>query len=66
MPVIVQSEDADEWLFQGNEPSAVVPLLKAVPSDYLVATAVSTRVNSVRNDDASCLEPVAYSLPVLP
>ena len=41
MPVIIPGEQADDWLFQGNDPSAVVPLLKPVPSDYLVATAVS-------------------------
>lgn len=63
MPVIVHSADAEDWLFEGNDEAAVRPLLKPAPSDYLVATAVSPRVNSVRNDDPGCLEPVSYELP---
>ena len=61
IPVIVQSDQADDWLFQGNPPAAVMPLLEAPPNDYLVATAVSPRINSVRNDDPGCLEPVPYA-----
>ena len=44
MPAIIPSEHADEWLFQGNDSASVKPLLKAVSTDYLVATAVSPRV----------------------
>ena len=62
MPVIVPSDTADDWLFRGNDATTVMPLLEAAPSDYLVATAVSPRVNSVRNDDPACLEPVPSSL----
>ena len=32
-------------------------LLQPAPEDVLVATPVSARVNSVRNDDPACLEP---------
>jgi putative SOS response-associated peptidase YedK len=65
MPVIVQGEHADEWLFQGNDPATITPLLQPIPSDHLVATAVCPRVNSVRHGDPACLEPVPYPLPVL-
>jgi len=61
MPAIIGSDHADDWLFQGNESPAVKSPLEAVPSDYLVAAAVS-RVNSVQNDDAACLEAVPYPL----
>lgn len=66
MPVIIPGEHADDWLFQGNEPAVVLPLLQPVASDYLVATAVSPRVNSVRNDDPACLERAPYPLPFNP
>lgn len=67
MPVIIPAEDADEWLFQGNAPAAVLPRPQPVASDYLVATAVSRRVNSMRNDDPACLEPDgAYPVPAAP
>jgi putative SOS response-associated peptidase YedK len=56
MPVILTAEDAEEWLFQGNEPSSVQRLLAPAANEYLVATPVSTRVNSVKNDDPACLE----------
>jgi putative SOS response-associated peptidase YedK len=63
MPVIVPAELLDDWLFQGNAPAEVRELLVPVADDYLVATAVSPRVNAVRNDDPACLEQVPYLLP---
>lgn len=63
MPVIVSGEQLDDWLFQTNEPELVRGMLTSIPDDYLVATPVSPRVNSVKNDDAACLEPVDYVLP---
>ena len=36
----------------------VLDLIAPAPDDTLVATPVSTRVNSVRNDDPACLLPV--------
>jgi putative SOS response-associated peptidase YedK len=62
MPVVVTSDQLDDWLFQGNEPDAVRSLLVPAPDDLLIATPVSPRVNSVRNDDAGCLEQVPYAL----
>jgi putative SOS response-associated peptidase YedK len=57
MPVVLPADRLDDWLFQGNEPDAIRDLLAAAPGELLTATAVSRRVNSVKNDDPACLEP---------
>jgi putative SOS response-associated peptidase YedK len=64
MPAILTTEQAGEWLKRPD-----VRLLGPVPDDYLVATAVSSRVNDVKNDDPSCLAPAeadALRKPQLP
>ena len=57
MPVILPPEAWPKWL---GEQSAhwdeLLALLKPYPADRMRAYPVSTRVNSVRNDDASLLE----------
>jgi putative SOS response-associated peptidase YedK len=64
MPVVLPSDGLDEWLFQGNEDhEALRAFLGPAPNDTLVPTAVSPRVNSVKNDDRACVEPVDYPLP---
>jgi putative SOS response-associated peptidase YedK len=52
MPVILAPDQVDRWLHRGDP-----ALLQPAPDDTLVATPVSARVNSVRNDDPACLEP---------
>jgi putative SOS response-associated peptidase YedK len=52
MPVILPAALVDRWLAEGPPP----PLPPAEPG-LLAARPVSQRVNSARNDDASCLEP---------
>jgi putative SOS response-associated peptidase YedK len=37
----------------------LLPLLLTYPAEGMVATAVSARVNSPRNDDSGCIEPAA-------
>ncbi len=60
MPVIIQPEDRDRWLDAGIEdPAAVADLLKPLPDGRLAPIPVSTHVNSVRNDDPACLQPIA-------
>ena len=63
MPVILEDEAADEWLNQ-NETDAerLLKLLRPIADDYLIATPVSQRVNSVKNDDPECLVEVATLL----
>jgi putative SOS response-associated peptidase YedK len=52
MPAVLSREDAAAWL------AAPAPtLLRPAADGLLVATTVSPRVNSVRNDDPRCLEP---------
>ncbi len=59
MPVILAEEVIDDWLDPREEDiERLMRLLRPAPDDLMVATAVSQRVNSVKNDDAACLEPV--------
>jgi len=57
MPVVLEEEAIDDWLYVGQEPAALAELLRPVRDDMLAATYVSTRVNSVKNDDPACLAP---------
>ncbi len=60
MPAIVDDEAVDIWLTPGDIPSPRIGrLLNAFDVDALELTRVSTRVNSVKNDDPSLLEPQA-------
>lgn len=58
MPVIVHRADHELWLSPEAKRHDLQPLLQPYPADQMKATAVSTRVNSVANDDPTCLEPV--------
>ena len=58
MPVILPEDLVDAWMdprFEDIEP--MKKLLVAAAEDALIATPVSQRVNSVRNDDPECLAP---------
>ncbi len=58
MPVILTGDAVDEWLDpQEDDPERLLALLQPAPDSLLVAKPVSQRVNSVKNDDPSCLEP---------
>lgn len=57
MPLLVPPDRIDDWLT--GEAARVVELIGPAPDSVLVATSVSKRVNSVRNDDPECLLPVA-------
>ena len=59
MPVILEDIAADEWMFPETDPSRLRELMHPVADDLLIATPVSQRVNSVRNDDPECLIEVA-------
>jgi putative SOS response-associated peptidase YedK len=54
MPVILAPGDVDAWLAEGSP-----ALLRPAPEATLVATAVSRRANSVKNDDPACLDPAS-------
>ena len=55
MPVIVPVAHIDGWLTA--PPAEAAALIRPAPEDALIATPVSKRVNSVKNDDAACLAP---------
>jgi putative SOS response-associated peptidase YedK len=60
MPVILPPETWARWL--GEEPASreeLLELLKPYPAERMHAYAISTRVNSVRNDEPTLLEPAA-------
>jgi putative SOS response-associated peptidase YedK len=58
MPAILSPDEAAAWL---QAPS--LDLLHPAPEGLLQARPVSTRVNSVRNDDPDCLAPPAQPAP---
>ena len=59
MPVILPEGKVDEWIYPGQADAAgLQALLSPAANDVLVATPVSPRANSVKNDDAGILEPV--------
>lgn len=64
MPVILPPERVEEWLYvppREPEQESYAKILRGVlvpaGADVLVATEVSQRVNSVKNDDETCLAP---------
>ncbi len=59
MPVILAPEDFDRWLDPTNQDAAgLLPLLKPAPDDAMVYYPVSTLVNSPKNDDPGCIQPL--------
>jgi putative SOS response-associated peptidase YedK len=59
MPVILPDEVVDDWLHpRQDDLAALSGLLVPARDGVLVGTPVSLRVNSVKNDDPACLEPV--------
>ena len=56
MPCLLNSGEIDEWLDPAVEPMAVLEPLRDIAVGQLDHRRVSTRVNSVRNNDASLLE----------
>jgi putative SOS response-associated peptidase YedK len=59
MPVILEEERADAWMLPKQNADRLSELLVPASDDLLVATSVSPRANSVKNDDPAVLEEVA-------
>jgi putative SOS response-associated peptidase YedK len=51
MPVVLEEDEIDDWLYARQSPDSLMELLRPAREDLLVATPVSVRVNSVKNDD---------------
>ena len=59
MPVIIPPERFDDWISKGPlNPDGAEAMLLPHPADGMEAIPVSTLVNSPKNDDARCVEPV--------
>jgi putative SOS response-associated peptidase YedK len=60
MPVILPRESWAQWLGEAPaDAAALQALLQPFPAERMRLYPVSTRVNSVKNDDASLLEPLS-------
>ncbi len=58
MPVILDPDHVLPWIEEGNrEPDDLLPMLGPCPSELLETQAVSTLVNSPKNDLPECLLP---------
>ncbi|MBZ0115045.1 MAG: SOS response-associated peptidase [Thermoanaerobaculia bacterium] len=62
MPVVLPSADFSPWLDEETDAEELRSLLVPAPEDAWEVVPVSSRVNSVRNDDPSCLGPPEQSL----
>jgi len=59
MPVILPDHAYDAWLATGEgEADALRDLLRPFSSELMQVQPVSTHVNSPKNDDATCIEPL--------
>jgi len=58
MPVILAPSERERWLDPDAPAEELEALLDPYPAEPMAVREVSTRVNSPRNDDPACLEPV--------
>jgi putative SOS response-associated peptidase YedK len=58
MPAILAKEDRETWL--AGTPDEAFAVLKQYSDTHMVATPVSTRVNTPKNNDAALIEPVRH------
>lgn len=59
MPAILRPADYALWLDPAAPPGVLMELLRPYPGESVLAYPVSSRVNSVKNDDEQCLAPLA-------
>ena len=58
MPVILNPEDYDSWLDTNTPVDELRALLRPYPAERMQAQAVSRAVNSVKNDNEECIQPI--------
>jgi putative SOS response-associated peptidase YedK len=56
MPVMLMTEDYDQWLSSGAHVEELRALLRPYDSALMEAYAVSRLVNSVKNDTEECIK----------
>ncbi len=61
MPVIIDPSDFDAWLDTSGNPAIAQALLAPYLAERMSAYPISTRINNVRNDDPTCIEPLQSS-----
>jgi putative SOS response-associated peptidase YedK len=67
MPVILSSNDYDQWLDPGvTRPDRIAELLKPFDARLMRCFPVSERVNRVENDDPECAREVAPKSAIAP
>jgi putative SOS response-associated peptidase YedK len=60
MPVILDTQNIDMWLDpQVSDPEQLKPLFRSFPSELMEMYQVSDLVNSPKNDNPSCIAPLA-------
>ncbi|MCH7813503.1 MAG: SOS response-associated peptidase, partial [Planctomycetes bacterium] len=59
MPVLLTPDVFDLWLDPAmTDPARIQPLLRPCPPEQMIAQPVTTHVNSPRNDDPACIQPL--------
>jgi putative SOS response-associated peptidase YedK len=58
MPVILNPEDYDRWLAPDASMDELRALLRPYPAERMQAQAVNRAVNSAKNDDETCIQPI--------
>lgn len=58
MPVILADSSIDRWLERGSREEEYLDLLRPFPEEDMESFPVSRRVNSPRNDDPRCVQPL--------
>jgi putative SOS response-associated peptidase YedK len=58
MPVILDPEDYDRWFDPSTPIEDLRAMLKPYPAERMTALAVNRAVNSVKNDNETCIEPI--------
>jgi putative SOS response-associated peptidase YedK len=60
MPVILRPEDEEQWLDASRTPFVKAKsLVKPLPAELMDAYDVSPIVNSAKDDDLECIQPVS-------
>jgi putative SOS response-associated peptidase YedK len=63
MPLIIKKPNYERWLRGGDVEQPPVDLLRPFDSDQMKAWPVDTRINSVRSNDPSLIEPIDQTPP---
>jgi putative SOS response-associated peptidase YedK len=58
MPVMLLAEDYDRWLDPNSGTDELLALLRPYDAKLMEAYAVNRTVNSVKNDNERCIEPM--------